>query len=105
MKEEEGENASIITNYWTFNDDGTMEAKQAIKVEEREESFEIFGTYAVSGSDYTLTITATVATNFLGSFSSSVEEEITGTWSSKGNTLTLSSDAGTITVLQRNGTQ
>ena len=60
---EEGVNVSIVTNNWTFNDDGTMETEFAMKFEVKEEGFEfsgegsikVMGTYTLSGSNYTLT--------------------------------------------------
>ena len=102
---EVGVSATIITNNWTFNSDGTMEAEIAIKFEAKEEGLELSGqgstkmtgTYSLSGSNYTLTPIEVEGT---GIFKEDVEpigatDEDTGTWSRKGNTLTLNSDDGT----------
>ena len=64
------------------------------------------GTYSLSGSNYTLTLTG-------GNFTSATEEVETetefdfeeienGTWSRSGNTLTLNSDDGS-TIVFKNG--
>ncbi len=108
---EEGVTVSIVTNDWTFNDDGTMEVEFAMKFEVKEEgltlsgqgSMKIMGTYALSGSNYTLTPTEVEGT---GLFEGEVEpvdptDEGTGTWVRKGNTLTLNSDDGSTLVLKK----
>ena len=102
---EDGINVSITTNNWTFNDDGTMEAEIGLKIEAKEGSSEISanistkatGTYSLSGSNYTLTITTEgEETGFFGD-----TEEDTGTWSRKGSTLTLNSDDGETIVFKK----
>ena len=109
---EEGANISIVTNSWTFNNDGTMEAELAIKFEVKEQGLEIsgegsmkmMGTYSLSGSSYTLIPTEVEGT---GLFEGEAEpvgpaDENTGTWSRSGNTLTLNSDDdGSIMVLKK----
>ncbi len=106
---EEGEEvkASIVTNNWTFNDDGTMEAELAVQIESTEEGFEfsgevsikIMGTYSLSGPNYTLTVTSEETGAFGDGSSTDVD---TGTWSRTGNTLTLTSDEdGTIIVFKK----
>ena len=108
---EEGANISIVTNSWTFNDDGTMEAELAIKFEVKEQGLEIsgegsikmMGTYSLSGSSYTLIPTEVEGT---GLFEGDAEpvgptDEDTGIWSRSGNTLTLNSDDGSTAVLKK----
>ena len=101
----EGVNVSIVTNTWTFNDDGTMEAELTVKIEAKEggtefslqSSVKLMGTYSLSGSNYTLTITTEgEETTFFGG-----TDEDTGTWSRSGNTLTLNSDDGEVIVFKR----
>ena len=102
---EESINLSIATNNWTFNSDDTMEAEFAVKIEAKEggtefslqSSVKLMGTYSLSGSNYTLTITTEgEATTFFGS-----ADEDTGTWSRSGNTLTLNSDDGSTIVFKK----
>ena len=101
----EGVNVSIVTNNWTFNDDGTMEAELTVKIEAKEggtefslqSSVKLMGTYSLSGSNYTLTITTEgEETTFFGG-----TDEDGGTWSRSGNTLTLNSDDGEVIVFKK----
>ena len=100
---EEEVNISIVTNSWTFNDDGTIEAELAVKLESKgggseisiESSVKPTGTYSLSGFNYTLT--TTTGSEGLG-FG---ELDDTGTWSRSGNTLTLNSDDGTTIVFKK----
>lgn len=104
--QEDGINVSIITNNWTFNDDGTLEAEMGFKIEDKEggsviaitSSIKITGTYSLSGFNYTLT-----ADGGFGSFDldSDTTETDTGTWSRKGNTLTLTSDNDEVIVFKK----
>ena len=104
---EEQINISIITNNWTFNSDGTMEAEFAVKIEAKEGGSEISvqssgkgtGTYSLSGSNYILTVTMEVGGGLLGDEGSTDED--TGTWSRSGNTLTLNSDDGETIVFKK----
>ena len=99
-------NASVVTNSWRFNSDGTMEAEVRVKIEGGEGGTEITatisqnatGTYSLSGSSYTLTLEITI--NLFGEAETETEVD-TGTWSRKGNTLTLSSDDGTTIVFKK----
>ncbi len=100
LKEDEGENASLVTNNWTFNDDGTMEAKMTVQISGEVSSLELIGTYTLSGFNYTLTLTATKGTGFFEIDTGDTEED-TGTWSRDGSTLTLNSEDGTIIVFQK----
>ena len=108
MKEDFGEeaNVSIVTNSWRFNSDGTMDAEARVKIEGAEGGTEITttisqnatGTYSLSGSSYTLTLEITF--NFFG-YAETETEIDTGTWSRKGNTLTLISDEGETIVFKK----
>ena len=102
---EESINPSIVTNNWTFDSDETMEGEFAVKLEAKEggtefsvqSSVKIMGTYSLSGSNYTLTITTEgEASTFFGG-----ADEDTGTWSREGNTLTLNSDDGSTIVFKK----
>jgi len=104
---EEEINISIITNNWTFNSDGTMEAEYAFKLEAKEGGSEISlqisgkgtGTYSLSDSNYILTVTMEVGGGLFGDEVSTDED--TGTWSRSGNTLTLNSDDGETIVFKK----
>ena len=99
-------NVSIITNDWTFNDDGTIEAEIRVKIEGGAGGTEITatlsqtatGTYSLSGSSYTLTLEITY--NLFGGAETETEVD-TGIWSRKGNTLTLTSDDGEVIVFKK----
>ena len=105
----EGANVSIVTNNWTFNDDGTMEAEFALKFEVTEQGLEIsgegsmkmMGTYSLSGSSYTLTPTEVEGTGLFEGEVVGPTDEDTGIWSRSGNTLTLNSDDGSTTVFKK----
>ena len=103
----EGEvNVSVVTNNWTFNDDGTIEAETRIKIEGGQGGSNITatisqnatGTYSLSGSTYTLTLEITI--NLFGEAETETDED-TGTWSRSGNTLTLNSDNGETIVFKK----
>lgn len=109
LKEEFGGDevdVSIVTNDWTFYDDGTLEVENKIKIEGGQGGSEITatisqnatGTYSLSGSSYTLTLEITI--NFLGEAEIETVED-TGTWSREGNTLTLTSDDGEVIVFKK----
>jgi hypothetical protein len=99
-------NVSVVTNNWTFNDDGTIEAETRIKIEGGQGGSEITatisqnatGTYSLSGPTYTLTLEITI--NFFGEAETETDED-TGTWSRSGNTLTLNSDDGETIVFKK----
>lgn len=82
-----------------------MEAEVAFELEYKDErteiqakvSIEYMGTYSLTGSDYTLVMKIETGGPF-GDTSES--EEDAGTWSRKGNTLTLNSDDGTTIVFK-----
>ena len=102
QEQEEGVNISIVTNNWTFDNDGTFEAEMGFKIEDKAGGYEsiitisdkITGTYSLSGSNYTLTMKGTL-------FFEKVDDVDTGTWSRKGNTLTLNSDGGGTIVFKK----
>ena len=109
---EEGIDLSLVTNSWTFNSDGTMEAELAIKFEVKEQGLELFsgegsikmmGTYSLSGSSYTLIPIEVEGTGLLEGEAEPVgpTDEDTGTWSISGNTLTLNYDDGSTMVLTK----
>ena len=89
----EGVTVAIVTNNWTFNDDGTLEAEISFKLGNQggdsaiaiTSSTKTTGTYSLSGSNYTLT---------LEDIPIAALKESTGAWSREGSTLTLNSDAG-----------
>ena len=103
----EGVTVSIVTNNWTFNDDGTMEAELTLKAEVTEgstkfslqSSVKTAGTYSLSGSNYTLTITTEEGGGLFGEGDGT--EEDTGTWSRSGNTLTLNNNEGETVVFKK----
>lgn len=109
--EEEGVTASIVTNNYTFNSDGTIEIEVAVKIEAKEGDSEISaqgsikmaGNYSLSGSNYTLTLTRVEGTGIFEDIGSVnlTADTTTGTWSRKGNTLTLINDDGTITIFKK----
>ena len=86
-----GVTLSIVTNDWTFNNDGTLEAEIGFKLGNQggdsafalTSSIKTIGTYSLSGSDYTLTLEEIPIASL---------KESTGTWSREGNILTLNSD-------------
>lgn len=97
----EGVTLSIVTNDWTFNNDGTLEAEIGFKLGNQggdsafaiTSSIKTIGTYSLSGSNYTLTLQE-ISIAFL--------KESTGTWSREGNILTLNSDnSGSITFKKK----
>lgn len=87
----EGVTLSIVTNDWTFNNDGTLEAEIGFKLGNQggdsafaiTSSIKTIGTYSLSGSNYTLTLQEIPIASL---------KESTGTWSREGNILTLNSD-------------
>ena len=80
---------SIVTNNWTFHNDGTWEAELIL---EGLAAVKSMGTYSLSGSNYTAT-----------GLSDALEgtEADTGTWSREGNHLTITSNGGTVIVLKK----
>ena len=97
---------SVVTNEWTFNDDGTLEMENKVKIEGGAGGSEITatilqsatGTYSLSGSSFTLTLEITI--NFLGETETQTDEDA-GTWLRAGNTLTLTSDDGEVIAFKK----
>ena len=86
--EELGIAPADFTVYWTFHDDGTWEVEMGLGGIR----FAMTGTYSLSGFNYEITATE-------NPFFSDLSLSETGTWSIKGDTLTLTADGGTVTVL------
>ena len=116
-EEDDGIEFSVIANTWTFDDNGTFEMEFAFSYEIAEggvqlediNSLKMMGTYSLSGSDYTLTREKTTVSGALLTIAfilagDTEEDEVdtdTGTWSRNGDTLTLTSEDGTIRVYKR----
>ena len=87
----EGVTVSIVTNNWTFNNDGTLEAEIGFKLVNQggdsaiaiTSSSKTTGTYSLSGPNYTLTLAEIPIASL---------KESTGTWQREGNILTLARD-------------
>ncbi len=89
---EDGVNISIITNDWTFYNDGSLEADVVFELEPKEDEIitiqnKARGTYTLTDSIYELKFEGT---DFF--------KDSTGTWSSTWSALTLNSDDGTTIV-------
>ncbi len=106
----EGVKVSIVANRYTFNNDGTLESefkfKTTGKIGDEDVSGTLSlkgtGTYALSGSNYT--ITATQREEGTGWFEGEQEtwtEDESGTWSREGNSLTMNSDQDAVVVLKK----
>ena len=103
-----GETADIsYIDTWTFDDDGTWRREATLEVklaaDQAMTSTKIMGAYSLSGSNYTLTVNdVTVIAEGDVDFLEEADVETdfesgdieTGTWSRKGDTLTLTSDDG-----------
>ena len=116
-EEHDGLEISAIAHTWTFDDNGTFEMEFAFSYEIEEggvqlediNSLKMMGTYSLSGSNYTLTREKTTVSGWIftvafGLDGDAEEDEVdtdTGTWSRKGDTLTLTSEDGTIRVYKR----
>ena len=97
-----------VTATYKFDSDGVMEMDIEIEAEGEgvsvEGSVRTIGTYSLSGSNYTFTPIEIIEAT--GVFKDRVEllgstEEDTGTWSRKGNTLTLTSNNGEVVGLKK----
>ena len=96
----EGVTVSIVTNNWTFNNDGTLEAEISFKLGNQggdsaiaiTSSTKTTGTYSLSGTNYTLT---------LEDIPIAALKENAGAWSRQGNTLTLNSNDGNTIVFRK----
>ena len=90
----------VVTNNVMFNSDGTVDSEFAF---EGLGSTKGTGTYSLSGSNFTMsgflisnTIDDTITTE-----EDTGSDEDTGTWSREGNTLTITSNDGTVIVLKK----
>ena len=106
---------SIVTNSWTFNSDGTMEAEVEMKFTGEIDGVDVsasistkaMGTYSLLDANYTLIFTSgtTVLTTMEGieteDFTEEEEDEDTGTWSREGSILRLFSDGGETIVFKK----
>ena len=96
----EGVTVAIVTNNWTFNDDGTLEAEISFRIGNQggdsaiaiTSSTKTTGTYSLSGSNYTLTLEEIPIASL---------KESTGAWSRQEHTLTLNSDNGNTIVFKK----
>ena len=116
-EEDDGIEFSVIANTWTFDDNGTFEMEFAFSYEIAEggvqvediNSLKIVGTYSLSGSNYTLTREKTTVSGGLFTIAfilagDTEEDEVdteTGTWSRKGDTLTLTTEDDVTNVYKR----
>ena len=92
---------------WTFDDDGTWHRETIYEVDEGDgsegTSIEGWGTYSLSGSDYSLTVaevTGEVETDAID-IELHFEDIANGTWSINGDTLTLTGDGGSTVSLKK----
>ena len=103
-----------LTYELTFDNDGMMEIEYTVKFEAKGEglnfsgegTMKMTGTYAISGSNYTITpmnveVTGVFKDLGLEEESDGSLDEDTGTWSRTGDTLTLNSDEGSVIVLKK----
>ncbi len=102
------------TAEWTFHSDGMAEGVSTMKFEAKGEGFDfsrqgsirITGTYSISGTNYTMTFMEMEVTGIFKDLGLEAEQfdtsdKDTGTWSRKGNTLTLNSDDGSVIVMKK----
>lgn len=85
------------TDDWTFNDDGTWHREATLVVANEDNtaettSTEVMGTYALSGTDYTISVKAVEGDLGSDGPNFGYEGTDTGTWLITGGTLTLTSD-------------
>ena len=92
---------------WTFDDNGTWHRETIYEVDEGDgsegTSIEGWGTYSLSGSDYSLTVaevTGEVETDAID-IELHFEDIANGTWSINGDTLTLTGDGGSTVSLKK----
>ncbi len=108
-----GLNASFVTNSWTFNSDGTMEAEIEIKFTGKIEgvedsasiSIKVTGTYSLLDANYTLIITSgtrvLITPEGVETDPLTGSDEDTGTWTREGSTLILFSDSDETSVFKK----
>ena len=92
---------------WTFDDDGTWHRETTYEVDEgsgpEATSIEGWGTYSLSGSNYSLTVTEVTGEVETGAIDIELhfEDLANGTWSINGDTLTLTGDGGSAVSLKK----
>lgn len=92
------------TEDWTFESDGMWRRASTLVApndtgEVETNSFEATGTYSLSGSNYSITITGTTGVDVTENIQANIDFDfadiINGTWSISGSTLTLTGEGGT----------
>ena len=106
----EGVKVSIVANSYTFKNDGTLESVFTFKTAGKKGDVDVSGTlslkgtgtYALSGSNYTITATRQEeGTGWFEGEEESFTDDDSGTWSREGNSLTMNSDQGAAIVLKK----
>ena len=107
VEQDEGVSITITANSWTFSSDGSMEIEFAFEGGSLQGSFKWTGTYSLSGSNYTITITESKTTGVFSAEEGNAESATgvfttTGTWYRQGNTLTINfGDDGDPIILRK----
>ena len=98
------------TEDWTFESDGMWRRALTLVApneagEVETSSFEATGTYSLSGSNYSITITGTTGADPTEDIQADIDFDfakvLTGTWSINGSALTLTGDGGTVLGFRR----
>ncbi len=93
------------TEDWTFESDGMWRRASTLVApndagEVETNSFEATGTYSLSGSNYSITITGTTGEDVTEGVQADIDfdfaDVLSGSWSISGSTLTLTGDGGTV---------
>ena len=90
--------ATIVTNRWTFDNNGTMQAKLTLLMFQGREEYLVTlivtGTYSLSSSSYIVTMKIDVTEGSLRNYPENTADTAidTGIWYRTGNTLTLNRD-------------
>ena len=98
------------TEDWTFESDGMWRRASTLVApndagEVETNSFEATGTYSLSGSNYSITITGTTGEDVTEGVQADIDfdfaDVLSGSWSISGSTLTLTGDGGTVLGFKR----
>ena len=98
------------TEDWTFESDGMWRRASTLVApndagEVETNSFEATGTYSLSGSNYSITITGTMGEDATEGVQADIDFDfadiISGTWAIDGSALTLTGDGGTTLGFQK----